>query len=54
MEAIPTVEFKKYGMTSHSRALAAIIGSGVKADQKDDNIIQHLDIFYSLKYLFGS
>jgi len=54
MEAIPTDEFKKYGMTSHSRALATIIGSGIKANQRDENIIQHTDIFYSLKYLFGS
>jgi len=54
MEAIPTDEFKKYGMTSHSRALATIVGSGIKADQRDDAIIQHTDIFYSLKYLFGS
>lgn len=54
MEAIPTKEFKKYGMTSHSRALATIIGSGIKANQRDENIIQHTDIFYSLKYLFGS
>jgi len=54
MESIPTDEFKKYGMTSHSRAVATIIGAGIKANKIDSNIIQHTDIFYSLKYLLGS
>lgn len=54
MEAINTIEFKKYGMSSHSRVLATIIWKGIKEDQIDKNIIQHVDIFHSLKYLMGS
>ncbi|MBU0627493.1 hypothetical protein KKG31_03175 [Patescibacteria group bacterium] len=41
-------------MSAHSRVSATVIGTGIEAGQKDENIIQHLDIFYSLKYLLGS
>lgn len=54
MEAIPTEEFKKYGMSSHSRALMTVVGKDIQTEQTDSKIIQHMDIFYSLKYLFGS
>jgi len=54
MESISKEEFDKWGMSSHSRALATVIGPGIKADSYNDNIIQHTDIFNSLKYLIWS
>ncbi|HCB51997.1 TPA: hypothetical protein DEP21_05565 [Patescibacteria group bacterium] len=54
MEAISKVEFDKFGMSTHSRAVATIIGTGIKANTFNSNIIQHTDIFNSLKYLVGN
>lgn len=54
MESISKEEFDKWWMSSHSRALATVIGPGIKWDTYNKNITQHTDIFNSIKYLIGS
>lgn len=53
MEAINKPEFEKFGLSSKSRTLATIIGKDIKKNSFNDNIIQHTDIYNSLKYLVG-
>ena len=53
MESVGKDEFDKFGMSSHSKALATIIWPGIKSDSYNNNIIQHTDIFNSIKYLVG-
>jgi glycerophosphoryl diester phosphodiesterase len=54
MQAVGKAEFDKYWYSFKSRALATIIWSWVKPQSINSNIIQHTDLFYSLKYLLGS
>lgn len=54
MESVGTDEFNKRGASSHSRALATVIGPWIKENTYNNNIIQHIDIFNSIKYLIGS
>lgn len=53
MEAINREEFDKFGMSSKSRAVATIIGKWIQPNTYNNNIIQHTDIYNSIKYLVG-
>ncbi len=54
MESVGKDEYQKRWASSQSRALATIIWPGIKAETYNNNIIQHTDIFNSIKYLIGS
>ena len=54
MEAVGWLEFKKFWLTAHSRAVLTIIGTWIKPYQFNDWYIQHTDIFYSLKEQFAT
>jgi len=54
MESISKEEFDKWWMSTHSRALATVIGPGIKGETYNNNITQHTDIFNSIKYLVGT
>ena len=53
MESVSSEEFTKRWLTSQSRALATVVWAGIKPDTYNNNIIQHTDIFNSIKYLVG-
>ena len=53
MESVTQDEFAKRWITSQSRALATVVGAGIKPDTYNNNIIQHTDIFNSIKYIIG-
>lgn len=54
MEPITRPEYDKYWLSASSRALATVVGRGIKPWTINSNYIQHTDFFYSLKYLVGS
>lgn len=53
MEAINREEFQKFWLGSKSRAVATVVGKGIKKNSYNNNIIQHTDIYNSIKYLVG-
>lgn len=53
MEAINKEEFEKFWLSSKSRAVATVIGKNIQANSFNNNIIQHTDIYNSIKYLIG-
>lgn len=51
MEPIEQKEIEKFGLNANGRWLATIIWTWIPANSFQENIIQHIDIFYSIKYL---
>jgi len=51
-EEITQAEIDKYGKSSEARILATVIWTGITPNI-NNNLYQHIDIFYSLKHFFG-
>lgn len=47
-------EISKYGKAASTKILATIIGKDIPSNKIDDNLYQHIDVFYSLKKMFSS
>lgn len=49
MQPLTKAEVQKFGKVAHSKILATIVGSGIKPDIFNNNIVQHIDFFHSIK-----
>lgn len=54
MEPLEREEFQKFGIAAEGKALMTVIGPGVKPGSFEDAIVQHTDIFSSLKHWYSS
>jgi len=53
MESLASGEKEDFGNLRYARAVATIVGTGIKPGTINTNVIQHTDFFYSLKQLVG-
>lgn len=54
MEPLDHEEFQKFGISANGRAVMAVVGPGIEPGTVSDALVQHTDIFSSLKYLYAS
>lgn len=54
MEPLEREEFQKFGQSANGRAVMTVIGPGIEPDTFSDDVIQHIDVFSSLKYRYGT
>ena len=54
MEPLEHEEFQKFGISANGRAVMTIVGPGIEPGSMSDALVQHSDIFSSLKYLYAS
>lgn len=54
MEPLEHEEFQKFGISANGRAVMTIVGPGIPAGSYSDALVQHTDIFSSLKYLYAT
>lgn len=54
MEPLEHKEFKKFGTSANGRAVLAVVGPDIAPNSYSTDIIQHIDLFSSLKYLYGT
>ncbi|MFZ2151287.1 MAG: sulfatase-like hydrolase/transferase [Candidatus Absconditicoccaceae bacterium] len=54
MQPLTKQEVNKFGKIAYAKILATVIGSGIKPDGFNNNIIQHIDFFHSIKDYRGS
>lgn len=47
-------EISKYGKAASTKILATIVGKNIPNNKVDDNLYQHIDVFYSLKKMFAN
>ncbi len=54
MEPLERGEFQKSGIGANGRALMTIVGPGIKPGTVSDALVQHTDVFSSLKLMYAT